>query len=164
VPLPEIRVNETPLSVLRYTPPPSNSVAASTTLPPLRVVGTMLAMRLPANVAAATTVQVAPPSVERATPKPGLPLKLKELVLPVPANRVLESTGLIANELIDSAGSCVSVSGVQVGVAAVALEVFHTPPLTVPTKTMSAEMGTIALIGRRQCCRAEGEGDQRREG
>jgi len=53
----------------------------------------MLAMRLPAKVAAASTVQVVPPSVERATPKPGLPLKLKELVLPVPANRVLESTG-----------------------------------------------------------------------
>jgi hypothetical protein len=60
----------------------------------------------------------------------------------------LELTGLIAKDLIASSGNCLSVSWIQVGAAEVAFDVFQTPPLTVPTKITSAELGlgTMALI------------------
>jgi len=57
----------------------------------------------------------------------------KLLVLPVPANRMRAWTGLIASELMDNPGSRRSVEGDQLGLSAVALVVFQTPPLTVPT-------------------------------
>src|SRR5207253_7427309 len=94
------------------------------------VVGTMLLIRRPANVDDASTVQLLPPFVERVTPKPGLPSRPSLLVLPVPANRVSGRTGLMASELMDNAGKCLSVRGVQVGLSAVELVVFQTPPLT----------------------------------
>jgi len=65
----------------------------------------MLVIVLPSKVSAARTVQVSPPSVDRTTPNPGLPMKLSELVLPLPANKVLESVGLTARELMESAGN-----------------------------------------------------------
>src|SRR4051812_22412697 len=54
-------------------------------------------------------------------------------------------TGLTARELMDSPGSFRSVSGVQLGLAAVALVVFHTPPLTAPAYTRSALWGSVAM-------------------
>jgi hypothetical protein len=65
----------------------------------------MLLMRFPAKVSLANTSHVEPPSVERATPKPGLPSKTSELVLPVPAKSLFGFEGLIASELIDSPGN-----------------------------------------------------------
>src|SRR5439155_6587591 len=109
-----------------------NKVPTSTTWPPFSVVGTTLRMRVLANRLPPNTDQVAPPSVERARPKPMLPSLLSELILPVPAYRTLGFTGLMASEVMDRSGSCWSVSGTQVGLAAVALVVFQTPPLTVP--------------------------------
>src|SRR5690348_2691061 len=103
-------------------------------LPPSSEVGTMLLILRPANVVFASTLQVSPPSVERTTPKPGLPTKLKLLVLPVPANKIFSFTGLIASERMDSAGNWRSVVVVQAGLEEVAFTVFQMPPLTVPTK------------------------------
>jgi hypothetical protein len=88
---------------------------------------------LPSLSAILGTTQVLPASVERATPKPGSPSNPKLLVLPVPANRAREFTGLSASDLIDKAGSRRSVRGDQCGLSLVALVVFQTPPLTVPT-------------------------------
>src|SRR5213593_2443792 len=105
-----------------------NQVPTSTTWPPFSVVGTTLRMRVLANRLPPNTDQVAPPSVERARPNPILP-SLVLLVVPVPAYKMSEFTGLMASELMDSAGSCWSVSGSHVGLAAIALVVFQTPPL-----------------------------------
>src|SRR5262249_27391852 len=112
---------------------PANSVATNTTSPLPSVVGATLRMRWPAKVSRASSVQVAPPSMERARPTPGLPYAKKLLVLPVPANSVLGFTGLNARELMEISGSWQPVSGVQAGLAAVALVVFQTPPFTDPT-------------------------------
>jgi hypothetical protein len=92
----------------------------------------MLVIRFPANVDAANTVHVSPPSIERATPKPGLPSEERLLELPVPANMMLGSAGLMASDRMERAGNCWSVSGVQVGSTAVRFVVLQMPPLTVP--------------------------------
>jgi hypothetical protein len=91
----------------------------------------MLVIRFPANVDAANTVHVSPPSLERATPKPGLPSEARLLELPVPANMTLGSAGLIASDRIERAGNCWSVSGVQLGLIAVEFVVLQIPPFTV---------------------------------
>jgi hypothetical protein len=93
----------------------------------------MLSIARPTKVSRDSTAQVLPASVERATPKPRSPSNPKLLVLPVPANKMLGFTGLSASDLIDKAGNRLSVSGDQLGLSAVALVVFQTPPLTVPT-------------------------------
>src|SRR4029450_4677556 len=113
--------------------------------PPSSVVGTMLLIRRPANVVVDNTLQVSPPSVERTTPKPGLPTKLKLLVLPVPANKIFSFTGPIARERMDNAGNWRSVVVVQAGLEEVPFIVFQIPPLTVPTKTRSGFVGLAAI-------------------
>src|SRR5262249_25011645 len=110
-----------------------NSVATSTTLPWLSVVGTTLRMFWSAKVSAASNFQVAPPTFDRARPKPPLPSKAKLLVLPVPANTTSGFTGLRATELMDKAGGGGWVGGVQEGLLAGALVFSHPPPLTAPT-------------------------------
>jgi hypothetical protein len=58
---------------------------------------------------------------------------------------VFGSTGLTAKASIERAGRAWSVSGVQWGLAAVALVVFQTPPLTEPTYTTFALAGSTAM-------------------
>lgn len=75
---------------------------------------------------------MAPPSVLRITPNPGLPSLASELALPVPAKIVDAESGLIAIESIDRPGSFRSVSGAHRGAVAFAFVLFQIPPLTVP--------------------------------
>src|SRR5712692_3351648 len=58
---------------------------------------------------------------------------------------VVLDSGLTAIEAMELAGSAVSVSGAQVGVAACALVVFHTPPFTVATYNVFASVGSTAI-------------------
>jgi hypothetical protein len=78
-------------------------------------------------------VQVAPPSVVRRRPARLLPTPPKLLKRPMPATSVwpVASVGSNSRAPMELA-AWVSVSGVQLGVAAVALVVFQMPPLTLP--------------------------------
>src|SRR5262245_64560409 len=79
-------------------------------------------------------VQLSPPSVVRSSPVRGPPLRPKLLYRPIPATsvRLVASVGSNSNAPIESDGR-LSVNGVQLGIAAVALLVLQTPPLTAPT-------------------------------
>src|SRR3954467_6246935 len=87
-------------------------------------------------------VQVAPPSVVFSSPVYEPPSKPSLLKVPTPATSVLlvASVGSNLSAPIES-DPCWSVSGVQVGLAAVALVVFQIPPFTAATYTVLGSVG-----------------------
>ncbi len=101
---------------------------------------TTFSTRRPVSCFAPSRVQVAPPSVLRSRPVSALPLP-KLLTSPMPAISTLWSATVGSNwrALID-AGPMFT-SGVQLGLAAVALSVLKMPPFTVPTHITSWLVG-----------------------
>src|SRR5205823_4420225 len=82
---------------------------------------------------------VVPPSRELKRPA-SVPCAPSELSEPVPASSTCAFWGSKSSALIDSDGGK-SVSGVQVGLAALALAVRQMPPLTVPANSVSELVG-----------------------
>jgi hypothetical protein len=127
LPVPETGVQVPPVSMLRNSPP---LVLAAIRIAPRAATAAILR---PMRVLAPSIAQLAPPSVVRYTPISSSPRCPKLLQRPVPAIKVwwLVSVGSKASAPIDCEGRS-SVSGVQVGCAAVASVVRQMPPLTAP--------------------------------